>query len=285
MNNIIVRLDLNNFFLIIFISLSFVEHAAQDGIVRSYYFNRKLMAETYYIKGVKEGAEKFYYENGNLKFEKNYNQGKLDGWYKEFYENGAPKETTYFSEGRKDGYSRLYYDNGILHAILKYNKGVLVNESFFPYDSTVIFVPIVPEEEKKPLIAKVEEKSPPKKETKQTKKKETQVIPPKDIDNEEELPVFVAVEEMPEPIGGLKAVLEKVIYPDLARRAGVQGEVIITATVDENGDVIDAFVLKGIGLGCDESALNAVKATKFSPGKQRGKPVKTQLNIPIKFVL
>ena len=44
-------------------------------------------------------------------------------------------------------------------------------------------------------------------------------------------------------------------------------------------------VLKGIGAGCDEAALNAVLKTKFKPGKQRGKPVNVQVSIPVIFKL
>lgn len=105
-------------------------------------------------------------------------------------------------------------------------------------------------------------------------------------DNEDSQPTFfIAVEEMPEPIGGVVGIQKRIVYPDIAKRAGVQGRVYIKAFVDENGDVKKTEVLKGIGAGCDEAAVEAVKNTKFKPGKQRGKPVKVQVSIPIKFVL
>jgi len=96
---------------------------------------------------------------------------------------------------------------------------------------------------------------------------------------------FVAVEEMPEPIGGIKGIQEKIVYPEIAKRAGVEGKVYILAFVDETGTVTKAQVLKGIGAGCDEAALNAVLSTKFNPGKQRGVAVKVQVSIPIIFKL
>jgi protein TonB len=103
---------------------------------------------------------------------------------------------------------------------------------------------------------------------------------------EEKAPTyFVAVEEMPEPIGGIKAIQEKISYPEIAKRAGVEGKVYILAFVDENGNVTKAQVLKGIGAGCDEAARDAVLQTKFKPGKQRGTPVKVQVSIPIVFKL
>lgn len=110
--------------------------------------------------------------------------------------------------------------------------------------------------------------------------------PPKEEKKVEEEPTyFVAVEEMPEPIGGIKAIQEKIVYPEIAKRAGVEGKVYILAFVDESGNVTKAQVLKGIGAGCDEAALAAVQKTKFKPGKQRGKPVKVQVSIPIIFKL
>lgn len=110
--------------------------------------------------------------------------------------------------------------------------------------------------------------------------------PPKEEKKVEEEPTyFVAVEEMPEPIGGIKAIQEKIVYPEIAKRAGVEGKVYILAFVDESGTVTKAQVLKGIGAGCDEAALDAVLKTKFKPGKQRGKPVKVQVSIPVIFKL
>ena len=97
--------------------------------------------------------------------------------------------------------------------------------------------------------------------------------------------IFEVVEEMPSPVGGLIAIQEKVHYTEIARRIGLEGTVYITATINKIGNVEDAVILKGLGGGLDEEALNAVLATKFNPGKQRGKPVNVKIVIPIKFVL
>jgi protein TonB len=102
---------------------------------------------------------------------------------------------------------------------------------------------------------------------------------------EEEPTYFVAVEEMPEPIGGIGAIQSKIVYPEIAKRAGVEGKVYVLAFVNESGEVTKAEIIKGLGAGLDEAALNAVKQTKFKPGKQRGKPVKVQVSIPIVFKL
>lgn len=96
---------------------------------------------------------------------------------------------------------------------------------------------------------------------------------------------FVTVEDLPEPIGGMAAIQANVIYPEIARRAGIQGTVYVEVFIDEKGDVVKASVKQGIGAGCDESAIIAVKKTKFRPGTQRGKPVKVRLAVPIRFRL
>jgi periplasmic protein TonB len=110
--------------------------------------------------------------------------------------------------------------------------------------------------------------------------------PPKEIVEETEEPVFfVAVEEMPQPIGGLQGIQKLIKYPEIAKRVGVEGKVFVRAFVDENGNVVNAEIVKGIGGGCDEAALEALLKTKFIPGKQRGKPIKVQVTLPVLFKL
>jgi len=106
------------------------------------------------------------------------------------------------------------------------------------------------------------------------------------VEEKKEAPVyFVAVEEMPEPIGGIAAIQQLITYPEIAKRAGVEGKVYVLAFVDEKGNVTNAKIIKGIGAGCDEAAIDAVLQTRFKPGKQRGTPVKVQVSIPIVFKL
>jgi protein TonB len=109
--------------------------------------------------------------------------------------------------------------------------------------------------------------------------------PPPPATIPDETPVFFWSEVMPEPIGGLAAIQQKVTYSEIAKRIGLEGKVMVEAVIDKNGNVVEATILKGIGGGLDEEALNAVTSTKFTPGKQRGKPVKVKMVIPIKFVL
>ena len=90
---------------------------------------------------------------------------------------------------------------------------------------------------------------------------------------------------MPEPVGGISAIQKRVVYPEIARRAGIEGKVFVQAFIDEKGDVIKTKIIKGIGSGCDESAMKAVKETKFTPAKQEDKLVKVQVVVPVLFKL
>ncbi len=62
--------------------------------------------------------------------------------------------------------------------------------------------------------------------------------------------------------------------------------VFVTFVVEKDGSVVDAKVLRGIGGGCDEEALRVVRnMPKWNPGEQRGKKVKVQYNLPVRFTL
>jgi len=106
-----------------------------------------------------------------------------------------------------------------------------------------------------------------------------------ETDNTHKETFFVAVEKMPSPIGGIKAIQKNIVYPELAKRAGVQGRVYVKAYIDTNGTVVKTEVIRGIGAGCDEMAMEAVKKVKFTPGRQRGKAVNVQVTVPILYKL
>jgi TonB family protein len=110
------------------------------------------------------------------------------------------------------------------------------------------------------------------------------------VDDKGENGVFTVVEDMPEYVGGNDAmnrfIAGNIKYPQQAKEKGVQGTVYISFVIDETGAVGNAKVLRGIGSGCDEEALRVVKMMpKWKPGKQSGKNVKVQFNLPVKFAL
>lgn len=109
--------------------------------------------------------------------------------------------------------------------------------------------------------------------------------PPPPADDEEEEDFFVVVEDMPELIGGLEGLQRQIRYPEMARRAGIEGRVFIQFIVNERGEVENPQVIRGIGGGADEEALRVVSQAQFRPGMQRGRPVRVQYSLPIFFRL
>ncbi len=103
-------------------------------------------------------------------------------------------------------------------------------------------------------------------------------------------PVIFA-EEPPEFEGGMDGLIaaigRNIVYPELAKEAGVQGVVYVSFVVNEVGKVESAKVLKGIGLGCDEEVVRVLnKLPKWKkPGKNAGHAVKVRFNIPVAFKL
>lgn len=96
---------------------------------------------------------------------------------------------------------------------------------------------------------------------------------------------FVIVEQMPELVGGLAAIQQELRYPEIAKNAGIEGRVFVQFVVDERGRVVDPVVVRGIGGGCDEEALRAVRTVTFKPGRQQGEPVRVRMSLPITFRL
>ncbi|MCD7937041.1 MAG: energy transducer TonB, partial [Tannerellaceae bacterium] len=117
-------------------------------------------------------------------------------------------------------------------------------------------------------------------------------IPPAVVEDEEESSthIFTVVEEMPEFPGGdaemLKFVSRNIRYPVIAQENGIQGRVVCTFTVNQDGSVVDAEVLRGIDPSLDKEALRVIGTMpKWKPGKQRGKAVRVRYTLPVVFRL
>lgn len=114
---------------------------------------------------------------------------------------------------------------------------------------------------------------------------------PIEVDEPEEIEeTFVVVEEAPEPLGGMnsfyKFVSKNLKYPRMAKKSGIEGRVYVQFVVDKDGSITEIKTVKGIGGGCDEEAVRVFqKAAKWNPGKQRGRPVRVRMIIPIYFQL
>lgn len=102
--------------------------------------------------------------------------------------------------------------------------------------------------------------------------------------------VYYEVEEMPKYPGGEEAlrvdISKTVKYPEDAVKKGIEGKVYVTFVVNEQGKVVDSKIARGVDTSLDKEALRVVGELKtWTPGKQKGKPVKVSFTIPIKFAL
>ncbi|MEM5788140.1 MAG: TonB family protein, partial [Syntrophobacteraceae bacterium] len=75
------------------------------------------------------------------------------------------------------------------------------------------------------------------------------------------------------------------VYPRLAREMGKEGTVVLRLTIDERGQLQKVLVVKSAGSAFDSKALDAVKASSYSPAKKGGRPVLCSANLHIHFVL
>lgn len=113
--------------------------------------------------------------------------------------------------------------------------------------------------------------------------------PPK-LEEEESEKIFVVVEQTAAPKDGMAAfykyVSENIKYPAQALRMGIEGRVFVQFVVDKDGSLSQFEVIKGIGCGCDEEAIRIIQnSPPWQSGRQRGKPVRQRMVLPIHFQL
>ena len=90
---------------------------------------------------------------------------------------------------------------------------------------------------------------------------------------------------LPKMVGGLPALFANIEYPNQAKANGIEGKVEVEFTVNELGMVENINIINGIGGGCDEEVVRALKKTRFSPAIQNGRFVKVKLSQSILFEL
>ena len=102
--------------------------------------------------------------------------------------------------------------------------------------------------------------------------------------------VFQIVDQMPEFPGGMEAMMKfvasNVKYPEAAKDKNIEGRVFVSFVIEKDGSVSNVKVLRGIGGGCDEEAVRVVKSMpNWTPGKQKGEPVRVSFQMPFMFKL
>lgn len=90
---------------------------------------------------------------------------------------------------------------------------------------------------------------------------------------------------MPAPIGGMKAIAEHVVYPEVAKSNKLEGKVLVKVLIDEKGNVSSTEILESLSIECDKAAVDAIKNVKFNPAIKDGKKIKCEVVIPVQFKL
>jgi Ca-activated chloride channel family protein len=117
----------------------------------------------------------------------------------------------------------------------------------------------------------------------------SEVIEFEEEEEKAEEEVFTIVEEMPRFQNGdvskfLEYLQKELKFPESSLEGSIQGRIFAQFTVNEKGEVVDIKILRGISPELDAEVIRALKASpKWTPGKQRGKPVKVNYTIPIVF--
>jgi len=112
---------------------------------------------------------------------------------------------------------------------------------------------------------------------------------PDDTSPDTDVP-FITVEEMPVYPGGEAALFADVSrnfkVPAIDRYPGLEGTIHLSFVVNASGEVVDVKILRGLSPATDAEAIRAIqKLKRFSPGKQRGRPVSVIYTIPIRVML
>ena len=117
-----------------------------------------------------------------------------------------------------------------------------------------------------------------------------EVVDVEEVEEEVTDEIFLIVEEKPLPEGGMSSfysyVNSNLKYPSQARRMRIQGRVFIQFVIEKNGSISQVEVIRGIDSSCNQEAVRVISnAPAWLPGKQRGKPVRVKMVLPISFKL
>jgi len=108
--------------------------------------------------------------------------------------------------------------------------------------------------------------------------------PASKVEEEEAVDMYV-VQEQPTMIGGDEVLYKNIVFPPMAKKAGVDGKVTLRFVVSKDGMPTDIAVLmeKPKDMDFGNAAIAALMKVRFKPGMQGDKPVRVRMVLPVNF--
>ncbi len=103
------------------------DNTGQNGTLKKYGYDGKLISIVHIKHGVKDGIETGYDSKERVIFKYKYNNGRQDGLQKAFYPNGDIMILYTYKNGVKDGVARTYNKDGSINQEVMYKKGRIIN--------------------------------------------------------------------------------------------------------------------------------------------------------------
>ena len=234
-------------------------------LVKDYYISGSIqMTGTYksIYPDYKTGPFKYWHENGQFHISCNYHNNKLDGEYFEYYNNGKPKIQKHYNNGLLDKEEKSWSSAGSLAKIVEYKSGIKHGRFMTYYDNGQLIRKDIYRNDK--LV---------KGNCYTREGKDTSYFD-----------YFI----MPEFNGGLKGfkkfILERLNYPEIASQNNEEGQVYLKFTIDKEGNVIKAKIIKEDKEYFNEEVMRVLKLSpRWIPGRRDGKLVDVSITIPIRF--
>lgn len=247
-----------------------------------------------------------WYSNGEIESIKsyNFNTKKIylscnffsDGTIRSAYQYGPGNSGENILRKSKESHPtyggftcKLYDLNGQYERSIRWEIGESIYGGRELVPSIFDFKKLKPiEQESKDLVLKAKEVK--TKDEEIDKKAFDEVEKVKDVKNRDDNKVFDDVDQMPEYPGGQACLLQylsdKVRYPRVAEKNGIQGRVICTFIVERDGSITDVKVVKSIDPLLDEEAVRVLsKMPKWKPGMEKETPVRVKFTVPVQFKL
>ena len=254
------------------LSTGFVSSADEDFIMHRQghfvYYNtaHRMLSEGDFVNGYREGIWKYYGTMGQKNKELTYQRGELQADVTFDEKSGKVTTEVYYKDGMFA--SSKDYENGVLERATTADGKKLVY-----YPSGKVKTESMVRDGNYELLHRYDENG--------------NELPKEESKKGDAPRVFQFVEQMPEAPYNLNDYLsEHLQYPSKARKAGIEGRVLVQFVVAEDGTISNVHVVKAVHPLLDQEALNIVSALPpWLPGKQNGKPVKVIYTLPLKFKL